>query len=181
MRLGLVIDLDTCVGCHACAVARKEWNVSGTTGPLSDYQPYGAEPSGAEAAGLGDALGPGRILAAGVFALALTAAGLTASMFHLANPKNAWRAFSRFKTSWPSREGVFAVLFFPFAAAYLGLTWLDMQGLEPVRLTAGALATVLAWATLFSTGMIYGCLKTIRQWNTPLVPANYLALGACRT
>jgi DMSO reductase anchor subunit len=25
--------------------------------------------------------------------------------------------------------------------------------------------------------MIYACLKTIRQWNTPLVPANYLALG----
>ena len=46
MRLGLVIDLDVCVGCHACAVACKEWNASGTTGPLSDYQPYGAEPSG---------------------------------------------------------------------------------------------------------------------------------------
>ena len=26
MKLGLVIDLDTCVGCHACAVACKEWN-----------------------------------------------------------------------------------------------------------------------------------------------------------
>ena len=25
-KLGLVIDLDTCVGCHACAVACKEWN-----------------------------------------------------------------------------------------------------------------------------------------------------------
>jgi DMSO reductase anchor subunit len=36
---------------------------------------------------------------------------------------------------------------------------------------------VLAWITVFSTGMIYACLKTIRQWNTPLVPANYLALG----
>ena len=46
MRLGLVIDLDVCVGCHACAIACKEWNASGTTGPLSDYQPYGAEPSG---------------------------------------------------------------------------------------------------------------------------------------
>ena len=42
MRLGLVIDLDVCVGCHACAIACKEWNASGTTGPLSDYQPYGA-------------------------------------------------------------------------------------------------------------------------------------------
>lgn len=46
MKLGLVIDLDTCVGCHACAVACKQWNSSGTIGPLSDYQPYGAEPSG---------------------------------------------------------------------------------------------------------------------------------------
>ena len=46
MRLGLVIDLDVCVGCHACAVACKQWNSSGTTGPLTDYDPYGADPSG---------------------------------------------------------------------------------------------------------------------------------------
>lgn len=46
MRLGLVIDLDTCVGCHACAVACKQWNTSGTTGPLTDYDPYSADPSG---------------------------------------------------------------------------------------------------------------------------------------
>ncbi|MCE2918379.1 MAG: 4Fe-4S binding protein, partial [Roseomonas sp.] len=24
-KLGLVIDLDTCVGCHACATNCKEW------------------------------------------------------------------------------------------------------------------------------------------------------------
>jgi Fe-S-cluster-containing dehydrogenase component len=46
MRLGLVIDLDTCVGCHACAVACKQWNTSGTTGALTDYRPYGRNPSG---------------------------------------------------------------------------------------------------------------------------------------
>jgi sulfite dehydrogenase (quinone) subunit SoeB len=47
MKLGLVIDLDTCVGCHACAVACKEWNEgSKVSGPLADYEPYGAEPSG---------------------------------------------------------------------------------------------------------------------------------------
>ena len=47
MKLGLLIDLDTCVGCHACATACKEWNGSSSvSGPLSDYQPFGAEPSG---------------------------------------------------------------------------------------------------------------------------------------
>ena len=46
MRLGLVIDLDTCVGCQACVVACKQWNTSGTLGPLTDYEPYGAAPDG---------------------------------------------------------------------------------------------------------------------------------------
>ena len=47
MRLGLAIDLDTCVGCHACATACKEWNASSSvSGPLSDYEPFGAAASG---------------------------------------------------------------------------------------------------------------------------------------
>src|SRR6267143_2929674 len=41
-KLGLVIDLDICVGCHACATACKEWNTSGHMGPLPDFNPYGA-------------------------------------------------------------------------------------------------------------------------------------------
>jgi Fe-S-cluster-containing dehydrogenase component len=45
-KLGLVIDLDTCVGCHACAVACKEWNDGGDFGPLPDTDAYGAEPRG---------------------------------------------------------------------------------------------------------------------------------------
>jgi Fe-S-cluster-containing dehydrogenase component len=45
-KLGLVIDLDTCVGCHACAVACKQWNAGGIAGPLTDENPYGAEPFG---------------------------------------------------------------------------------------------------------------------------------------
>ena len=35
-RLGLVIDLDICVGCHACVVSCKEWNTGGYPAPLSD-------------------------------------------------------------------------------------------------------------------------------------------------
>jgi Fe-S-cluster-containing dehydrogenase component len=45
-KLGLVIDLDTCVGCHACAVNCKEWNTGGHHAPLPDFEPYGAEPDG---------------------------------------------------------------------------------------------------------------------------------------
>jgi sulfite dehydrogenase (quinone) subunit SoeB len=45
-KLGLVIDLDICVGCHACAVICKEWNTSGYGAPLSDQDAYGANPSG---------------------------------------------------------------------------------------------------------------------------------------
>jgi Fe-S-cluster-containing dehydrogenase component len=45
-KLGLVIDLDTCVGCHACAVSCKEWNAGGIAGPLTDSDPYGKAPDG---------------------------------------------------------------------------------------------------------------------------------------
>jgi len=45
-RLGLVIDLDICVGCHACAVNCKQWNSGGVAAPLTDLNPYGSDPLG---------------------------------------------------------------------------------------------------------------------------------------
>ena len=48
MRLGLAIDLDTCVGCHACAVACKEWNGQSLMGGAPDYDAYGQAPSRSE-------------------------------------------------------------------------------------------------------------------------------------
>lgn len=45
-KLGLVIDLDTCVGCHACAVNCKEWNTGGHMAPLTDLNPYGKGQTG---------------------------------------------------------------------------------------------------------------------------------------
>ena len=46
-KLGLVIDLDTCVGCHACATSCKEWNTGGYSAPLTDQDAYGGDPHGA--------------------------------------------------------------------------------------------------------------------------------------
>ncbi|MCB2128767.1 MAG: 4Fe-4S dicluster domain-containing protein [Rhodobacteraceae bacterium] len=45
-KLGLVIDLDTCVGCQACVTACKGWNDQGYGVPLSDQNAWGSEPSG---------------------------------------------------------------------------------------------------------------------------------------
>ena len=45
-QLALVIDLDVCVGCHACVTSCKEWNTAGAAGPLSDPDPYGPTPGG---------------------------------------------------------------------------------------------------------------------------------------
>lgn len=124
---------------------------------------------------MGGGMSPIHVVLTGVLALTMVAIGLLSSTLHLANPKNAWRAFSRWRTSWLSREGVLSVAFYPFAMAYLGLYWLDMWPV--IRSLSGAIATLLAWLTIFSTAMIYASLKTIRQWNTPLVPAAYLSLG----
>ncbi len=46
-KLGLVIDLDTCVGCQACATSCKEWNTQGYSAPLTDQDTHGADPHGA--------------------------------------------------------------------------------------------------------------------------------------
>ncbi len=46
VQLALVIDLEVCVGCHACVTNCKQWNTSGQAGPLADIDPYGAQPSG---------------------------------------------------------------------------------------------------------------------------------------
>ena len=46
VKLGLVIDLDTCVGCHACVISCKGWNTENYGAPLSDQDPYGADPTG---------------------------------------------------------------------------------------------------------------------------------------
>ena len=111
-----------------------------------------------------------------ITALCLVTAGLLSSTLHLANPKNAWRAFSRFRTSWLSREGVLAIIFYLPAFLYLSAWWFGASH-NSVWLGLSLLIFALALATVFSTGMIYACLKTIRQWNTALTPANYILLA----
>src|SRR5271165_2264139 len=53
---------------------------------------------------------------------ALATAGLGSSALHLGRPERAWRAFSQWRSSWLSREGVFAVLTFVPTAVF-GIAW----------------------------------------------------------
>ena len=122
-------------------------------------------------------LSPLRTAIAVVLALLLVTIGMISSTAHLANPKNAWRAFARWRTSWLAREGVFAVLFYPLAIAYLGWVFFMNTNQGSVALILGNSAAVVALITIFCQGMIYACLRTIRQWHTPLVPANFYILG----
>jgi sulfite dehydrogenase (quinone) subunit SoeC len=109
-------------------------------------------------------------------AVVLAVAGLLSSMLHLGRPERAWRAFSQWKRSWLSREGVLSVLTF-IPVAIFGLGWLLFGWTGGLIGLCGFLTAVLAVCTTYCTGMIYASLKPIRQWNNGWVVPNYLALG----
>lgn len=108
-------------------------------------------------------------------ALAFVVTGLSASTLHLANPKNAWRSATRWRTSWLSREAILSLVLVLVGACYTFVAW---QVAAPALRLFLALCTLLAaWGTLYCTAMIYASLKPIRQWHTWRVPLNYLLLG----
>ncbi len=122
-------------------------------------------------------LNPLQTLVAVLLSLLLVTIGMLSSTAHLANPRNAWRAFTRWRTSWLAREGVVAVLFYPFAIAYLVWVHFTDAPTAPAGLALASLAGGLGLVTIFCQGMIYATLRTIRQWNTALVPVNFYAMG----
>jgi len=115
-------------------------------------------------------------LAALATAVVLAAGGLTSSAFHLGRPERAWRAFSQWRSSWLSREGVFSVLTF-LPTAVFGIGWVFFGAMTGLVVLCGILAAGLAAATIYCTGMIYASLKPIHQWHNSWVVPNYFALG----
>jgi len=109
-------------------------------------------------------------------ALGLITLGLLASTAHLGRPERAWRAFSQWRTSWLSREGVAAVAtYLPAGALALGFTFGEFV---PGQILISAMLSIpAALVTLWCTGMIYASLTAIRAWNQPLVAPVYIALA----
>jgi DMSO reductase anchor subunit len=114
---------------------------------------------------------------------AFAAAGLTSSMLHLGQPQRAWRAFSQWRSSWLSREGVAALLSFVPMLVLAVLLWRIVA--EPafrppapgilltLRIGGVALALVSS-VTVFCTARIYTSLKTIPAWHNAYVLPGYL-------
>jgi sulfite dehydrogenase (quinone) subunit SoeC len=114
--------------------------------------------------------------AALAIAVLLAAGGLASSAFHLGRPERAWRAFSQWRSSWLSREGVFSVLTF-LPAVVFGTGWVFFDTTWGLIGLCGILTASLAAVTIYCTGMIYASLKPIHQWHNAWVVPNYLALG----
>lgn len=119
-------------------------------------------------------------------AMVLLVLGLVASFFHLGHPERAWRAAAKWRTSWLSREVIVLPAFMGTTFLYGVAHWLGINPVlaelpsgAPVNITAvlGTLGTVLAFALYLCTGMIYACLRFLREWHTPLTVINYILLG----
>lgn len=104
-------------------------------------------------------------------AYALAVGGLMASTLHLGHPERALKAFSQWRSSWLSREGVFAVAtllvmaLFAFMLVFFG-TQMNVLG------WLGSLLSIL---TIFATSMIYAQLKTVPRWNHWSPPVLFMA------
>ncbi|RUW74113.1 MULTISPECIES: DmsC/YnfH family molybdoenzyme membrane anchor subunit [unclassified Mesorhizobium] len=110
-------------------------------------------------------------------ALGLIAAGLLSSTGHLGRPERAWRAFSQWRSSWLSREGVSSVATF-IPAGLFGIGWVFLGRSGGWVAVAGLLAAVGAVATVCTTGMIYASLKPIAQWHSRFTLPGYLIFSA---
>ncbi|MCG3266975.1 DmsC/YnfH family molybdoenzyme membrane anchor subunit [Yoonia sp. I 8.24] len=109
------------------------------------------------------------------FAIAYLCAvgGLLASTFHLGHPERALKAFSQWKTSWLSREGIAAVVTLIVMAIYgAGLVF----AATPFAIL-GWVGALGALATVFTTSMIYTQLKTVPRWHQPTTPLLFLLLS----
>jgi DMSO reductase anchor subunit len=101
-------------------------------------------------------------------AYVLAVGGLISSMFHLGHPERFLKAFSQWRTSWLSREGILSVATLTLMAIYAAAEVF----LATRYALLGVIGSILALGTVFGTSMIYAQLKTVprwKHWTTPLM------------
>ncbi len=111
--------------------------------------------------------------------------GLAASLLHLGNPINAYKAVTNVGTSWLSREVLFGVLFAGSGALYALMQWRKI-GSSGIRTLVAGVAALLGIALVFSMSNVY-MLATRPSWNLLTTPLSFftttlllgvLAMGA---
>ena len=118
--------------------------------------------------------------------VALLLTGLFASFFHLGHPERAWRSAAQWRTSWLSREVIALPITLLAIAAYGVAHYLSLT--HPLFFTPGGtavdatlllgfFATIATYALFVCTGMIYGCIRFLQEWHTPLTVINFILLG----
>ena len=119
---------------------------------------------------VGNAL-PSRAVSLWILALGfvLVSTSLLSSLLHLGQPQRAWRAFSQWRSSWLSREGVVSILCYVPALWLTAAVWFYFNAR-----VAGGLLLVLSMLTVACTAMIYASLKPIPAWRHPVVLPVYL-------
>ncbi|WGH78451.1 dimethyl sulfoxide reductase anchor subunit family protein [Jannaschia ovalis] len=100
----------------------------------------------------------------------LSVGGLLAAAAHLKNPKNGYKSFREWRSSWLSREAWAAVAALLVMAVYAGAQVFAGVTLAPL----GWLGAALSLVTVFTTSMIYTQLRTVPRWNQWGTPVLFL-------
>ena len=109
-------------------------------------------------------------------AFGLISAGLISSAAHLGRPERAWRAFSQWRSSWLSREGVLAIATYVPALVFAA-GWIALGHTGGWVAVAGTLAAIGSVLTVGATAMIYASLKPVPRWNSAYTLPSYLLMA----
>ena len=111
--------------------------------------------------------------------------GLLASLLHLGNPINAYKAVANLGTSWLSREILSGVLFAVFGFGFAVMQWRKISTFA-VRNLVALVAALVGIVLVYSMAMVYA-LPTRPSWNLVTTPISFfvttlllgvLAMGA---
>lgn len=106
----------------------------------------------------------------------LVTGGLLSSTAHLGHPERAWRAYSQWKSSWLSREGVLATAtYVPLVLTAWG--WIVEGSLSGTWGMFAVALALLCLLTVYATGMIYATLRTISAWHNRRTVPVYLSFA----
>ena len=130
--------------------------------------------------------GTGFFALGSLIALLFLIGGLISSIFHLGHPERAWRAATKWRTSWLSREVIALplVMFFVFVYGVMHyMNWdtvifVTSTGVQfNLSLLVGAIGAALVFLLFLCTAMIYAAIKFLQEWSSPLTIVNYILLG----